>query len=421
MNVDFAPVVDRLPSQFSPQGVDEVGDLAKLRPRERARRSLQMWIEDGTLAHGQALPSEQSLADRLGVNRTTLRSALTLLREDGLIVDGEGHRKTVVAPFRGETRGAKSGALMGKTVAVFSSDREQVGPDHHQHSWSEFITQSALQSVRAANCHAMLIHPDALSMEDADHLIESKLRGVLATDNLATNIKGGESQVAATLKKFRDSGVPVVVFGDARELRGFDRVTSDHAGGSAALTQLLIQRGRQRILPIWPLSTQRYGWCAQRREGYENAVQAAGLEKLPTVWYRGTSPHYDHSSVLNQEVREVRARLMAGYLLEHLRGAQPVDALLAITDADTLSLWEACQIIGVRPDHDVDIVGYDNTWHDTFGHRVPEAAPLATVDKNNDELGTALGQLLVERLDGHLSSAPQHRTLAPQLLDLRHL
>ena len=42
-------------------------------------------IQDGVYPPGSKLPSEPNLAEQMGVSRMTLRRALALLQEDGLI------------------------------------------------------------------------------------------------------------------------------------------------------------------------------------------------------------------------------------------------------------------------------------------------------------------------------------------------
>ncbi len=63
-------------------------------------------IQNGTYEPGSQLPSETTLSATMNVSRMTLRKALTLLREDGLIKDvqGVGHfvREPKVAPVPGD-------------------------------------------------------------------------------------------------------------------------------------------------------------------------------------------------------------------------------------------------------------------------------------------------------------------------------
>lgn len=66
-------------------------------PRGTSRRiaeDLRVRIQEGSLRPGTMLPSEAQLAEQYGVSRGTVRSALSLLVEDGLIevVPGVGRR-----------------------------------------------------------------------------------------------------------------------------------------------------------------------------------------------------------------------------------------------------------------------------------------------------------------------------------------
>ena len=61
---------------------------------------LRRAISDGTYPPGSRLPSENELAQRFGVARSTIRHALTVLGEDGLIASHQGARRTVLAEPR---------------------------------------------------------------------------------------------------------------------------------------------------------------------------------------------------------------------------------------------------------------------------------------------------------------------------------
>jgi GntR family transcriptional regulator len=61
---------------------------------------LRQAISDGTYPPGSRLPSEHELAERFGVARSTVRHALTVLGEDGLIASHQGARRTVLAEPR---------------------------------------------------------------------------------------------------------------------------------------------------------------------------------------------------------------------------------------------------------------------------------------------------------------------------------
>lgn len=61
---------------------------------------LRRAISDGTYPPGSRLPSENELAARYDVARSTIRHALSVLAEDGLVASHQGARRTVLAEPR---------------------------------------------------------------------------------------------------------------------------------------------------------------------------------------------------------------------------------------------------------------------------------------------------------------------------------
>src|SRR6266436_2433120 len=67
--------------------------------------TLRASIADGRLVSGQRLPAEPQLAEQLGVSRATLRQALSLLTQEGLLVRQHGRGTFVSALPRSVLRG----------------------------------------------------------------------------------------------------------------------------------------------------------------------------------------------------------------------------------------------------------------------------------------------------------------------------
>lgn len=61
---------------------------------------LRRAISDGTYPPGSRLPSEHELAQQYGVSRQTIRHALGVLGEDGVVASHQGARRTVLAQPR---------------------------------------------------------------------------------------------------------------------------------------------------------------------------------------------------------------------------------------------------------------------------------------------------------------------------------
>ncbi len=65
----------------------------------RVKRALERSIENKIIGNEEALPSERDLAKALGVSRVTVRNAVALLVEEGLLVQRRG------VPDRPDRRG----------------------------------------------------------------------------------------------------------------------------------------------------------------------------------------------------------------------------------------------------------------------------------------------------------------------------
>src|SRR4051812_44657078 len=67
---------------------------------------VRLLVLDGRVALDVALPSERSLAATLGVSRTTVTAAYSLLREQGFLSSGQGSRgRTCIPQHRPRTAG----------------------------------------------------------------------------------------------------------------------------------------------------------------------------------------------------------------------------------------------------------------------------------------------------------------------------
>jgi DNA-binding LacI/PurR family transcriptional regulator len=267
------------------------------------------------------------------------------------------------------------------------------------------------QALRRHGLHTLSFALDKVTTAQLRAALDERPAGVIAC-----HYDLGDADRLGLLAAARAQGLPVVVYGDAADLPDYDTVSADHERATYELTRLLIARGRRRLLRVWDRNwggLDRLGpWFAPRNAGYERACREAGIEPLPAVElynplrYDWTEPSF-----------RAMTRLVAGYLVEHVTGPAPVDGILAASDGCVPFVAAACRILGKEPQRDVAIVGYDNYWADIVERRWEPTAPLATVDKQNERLGAALAELLVERREGRLPDAPQHRLVEAKLVE----
>jgi len=78
---------------------------------EQVAATLRLAITEGDIDHESPLPSEAELRERYGVSRDTVRRALALLTQEGLITTGQGRARYIrsYAPFRWRVSHFESG------------------------------------------------------------------------------------------------------------------------------------------------------------------------------------------------------------------------------------------------------------------------------------------------------------------------
>ena len=352
--------------------------------------TLRGGITSGRWRPGSSLPSEGRLAEELAVSRTTLRIALRRLEDRGLVRSRQGSGRVVTSS------NGKAVGMMAKTIGLVTN---MTG---HPSSYARGPFESAIDAgvydgVRLAGLHLLNLNiPEGgIPDEEVEMVLHNPPRGLILT---RPELAG--PNLTRHLSTLRDAGVTLVIHGDPPGGAHFDRVISDHARGSADLTRFLLGRGCQRILRVWGVDTQPY-WIKFRDQGHEQAMREAGLEPLPALVVRSASP-----CTPDPETFQTRTRQFAGFLLEHLRGPNRPQALIATNDPDAIVTAAACRLLGVDPEKDITIVGYDANWATVKEYEYAPFVPAATVDKINENTGRKLVETLLARLDNQLNPEP---------------
>ena len=370
-------------------------------PSESAFRSLRQWLVEKKWNAGDRLPPEESLAKDLQIARGTLRRALKQLETEGLLVAARG-RGRVVAGSAG--RGSE---LMSRVVAIISGlpSTMKVG---REEELEKAIEMGVAEALDEAEMHRLTLHPSGLKEEVLRRFLSDHPLGVVVTGHV-----GGCDERRTLLAALAEHSIPVVVNSDGPELAAYDRVISDHEAGSYELTRWLIAQGRRRILRAWGVAKETY-FIQMHDTGYERAMREAGLEALPPLDVPPLLVATERDEA--RATFEQRSRVFAGYLLQHLTGPRPVDAIMVSTDSTTFPVAAACRLCGRMPHRDVTIVGYDGYWANWPDREWEPTVPSATVVKHNQRTGAELVRVLLERINGKAPDEPQRVVLAPEMV-----
>jgi DNA-binding LacI/PurR family transcriptional regulator len=307
---------------FSEIRLDPSSDLTIV---GQIRAQVTLLIADGRIEPGSRLPAVRTMAELLGINVNTVRSAYARLEEDGLVVTRHGVG-TIVQPLDAGTLKPGASRYLSNTVGVLIAGLDPfylemlrgIEAKADEQGWLVLIFDSQDSSPRAAAAIRQLTARGA--------------QGIIAVSIGAP----GEGSAEDTL--------PPIVYVDQPSRSGqvllFD---VDQAGYDA--TRHLLQHGHRRIgfisLPIeWPNQRELFDGYrrALREEGVDPEVSplsvvedfgvASGRSGLAALLERGDAP----TAVLTSG-----AMLAVGVLQEaHLRGSRvPADlAIIGFADVE---------------------------------------------------------------------------------------
>lgn len=197
----------------------------------------------------------------------------------------------------------------------------------------------------------------------------------------------------AELDALGGARMPVALVG--ADIEGRPSVRIDDAAGARTAVQHLVNLGHERIALISGTPGDSMGFTAQldRRRGYRQTLQSAGLEADPSLDVPGDF------TVEGGEMAMAR-------LLSHPR---PPTAVFAESDEMAFGALRTLQRAGLSAPRDISLIGFDD-------HQLADLMNLTTIAQPVREQGAKAAEMLLDVLDGHSS---EHQVTLPTRLIVR--
>lgn len=343
---------------------------------------LRRQIETGIWQANNRLPPEVELAAQFDVSRGTVRQAMDLLVNQGLLqrIPGKG---TFVTSLSARSRSQ----LIGIVVPYLRDS---------------LITEvlRGAESVLRQNGYSLIFcHSEGdlkLEQTQIEQLQREGVGGLILFPVAAM----GE---ATLLSQIMHPGLPLVIID--RRLPGLaaSQVVADNVGGAYRAVEHLLALGHRRIacisLPERPSSIE------ERIRGYQEALREARILPLATVSL-AIGAHPSQDSVPRYTAEELVP-------IDHLLDVrEPPTALFCVNDFIALGVMQHVLARGLRVPQDLAISGFDDI---ALAPYMP--VPLTTVAQPKYEIGVHAAQLLLDQI-GH--AEPDHREIVlPTTLVIR--
>ena len=361
-------------------GAENVDRSARGTIAEQVAGLLRFRLQLGMYVNGGRLPGEVELAEEFKVNRGTVRKALALLAEEGLIARRQG-KGTFVRP--GERRRVDAGPRDIRFV---------VWDD-----WTDYYHAVVLGASHAAQARGYVVSGVSTGMggihesEVLQRLLAKPPAGVLLTTAPACS-----TDFASLVQ----AGVPVVQVDEIKD-RGVDYVVTDNFGGVELAVEHLYGLGHRSIAHLTTtVAAEASG--RERLFGFRDTCQQLGLAEAdcPVASF---DTHLETAEQAFEGVVEYVGRP------ESARHT----AYVCYNDYIATIVIRAAHALGKRVPEDLSVVGFDDSLLARNG-----VVPLSSVGWDLAWMGRFAVELLMERIE-RPGDAPARGIVMPARLAVR--
>ena len=341
-------------------------------------KDLYYKIKSGKIATGELLPTEEKLAEQYGVSRITVKTALNLLKAEGLVTRIR-HKGTVV--LRGEIRQPTEGRLI---AIVFS------GFDH-----LDIRIVNGLRQIAAKQNFRICFFDTESNVQKERETLQ-----FLLSENIAGLIFMPLSRASCpdVISLFAVQKIPVVDMDFPTYALRATTVTSDNFGGMHAITEYLIRQGH-RTIGFFPYHDRYLPTESARFEGYCHALVENGIPVNPDYLFTAPFPT-TYSLIASYSSSDSDAA--EEFFREYSRLPQKPTAIACVNDICAHALISVCKKHGVRVPEDLSVTGFDNLG-------VSAQANITTVAQDFAEIAKIAVSALLRKIDGNEKDANEIR------------
>jgi len=348
----------------------------------RISKQMAQDLRTGHYRPGALLPSENELAGRYNVSRTTLRRALAILDEQGLLHKHKG--RGIVVPVAPTVKGSDPdrdamaldlhpvGSAAELTIAVLLSGP----PNAHKHRLQEGINRYAKQAGLKFQMISF-VQDYEKALAGVRHLSAYSIQGAIvypvAEDGFISAVQD------LIQKQFPLICVDRVIGGIHASL-----VEVDNAAGTYGATQHMIEKHHR---PACFVSLPLENTTIHRRfEGYRHAMIDAGYEDLI-----GDLTFFSDIVEHDREFWKPAQTWLPGFkaAMRCFEKVSPPLSVVCLNDVAAQGVYKAARDRGLVVGKDVTVTGFDDLPMTKLMD-----PPLTTVRQPSDQLGYQAAKLL---------------------------
>jgi GntR family transcriptional regulator, arabinose operon transcriptional repressor len=295
------------------------------------KKKIEDLINEGRLASDNKIPTEKELAERYTASRHTVRKALEMLEQEGVLYKRQG-----IGTFYNQ-HSQKTTRLIGYISIslydyIFADILNGVDDVLHQNGYQILLGNSRDDQLREKEIL------EAFLKRDVDGLILEPAKGAYNYPNLPL------------LDRYINREIPVVILDTRFNHPGFSYITVNDLKGGYIATEYLIKAGHRYIGIIYKAL---HLPAINRYKGYKKALEA---HNLPV--YNDYVKQYYHSEFTSPEEFEKEVTELT---LELINLKQRPTAIFCFNDQIAILVKEILSRLNYHVPKDISIIGYDDS------------------------------------------------------------
>ena len=315
--------------------------------------ALEQEIHDGAYNKTARLPSEKELCERFGVERNTVRKALQMLVDDGLVVKKPGYG-TILAGSRFADEMQKSNSRTtsqaGRRSILLVAHKDYL---QENGEYFHFNLINSFEKRISGMGYNLLFKPVGTGKDLAEVMEHTSPVAIIFDSYM------GNEMYHEGLK----TGIPCVSVNHNTPL--MTSVIANNIDGAYRVTKMLAEFGHERIAVITGVSN--YQTSIERMSGVQKFYLKE--EKAP-----------DEMLILDGDWL-FASGVSAGKSILEMPQAERPTSVFAFNDDMAFGCYSALTQAGIRVPEEISIVGFDKS--DRYDSIFP---PLTTVDVNVDAM-----------------------------------
>ncbi|GAB6100393.1 arabinose utilization transcriptional regulator AraR [Halanaerocella petrolearia] len=346
------------------------------------KNKIKNLVNEGQIKPGDKLPTESELTEKYNVSRHTVRKALNILNQEGLL-----HKKQGVGTFLKGNPKEKTGNIGFISISlhdyIFSDILNGVDNIFHQEGYQILLGNSKDSQIR--------------EKEILEKFLEKNIDGLIIEPAKSAD----DYQNIALLERFVDNYIPVVILDSKFENDKFNYITIDDKKGGYLATEFLLEQGHDNIAIIYKGL---HKPSINRFKGYKKALEERDIAVYNDYVKKYYTSEFGKTEKFENEIFDLTKELVDCQ--------EPPTAIFCFNDQIAILVKEVLNDLGFEVPQDISIIGFDNSDLVKLNN-----ISITSVDHPKEKAGMKAAKIILENIEEEIAQFNENIVFTPKLIE----